>query len=154
MNEEAKTQMTVNTAGAPAPGIVKPCWKSLFVFTTYAHITTFTVALLLTLGSGIVTPALAYFLGLVFDSFVDYTTGKITGEALVRKVSVDALYLVILGSVSWILKGSFFSFWIMFGELQAKSARDKIYEGLLQKKMDWFDTRKSGINTMIPRLQA
>lgn len=64
------------------------------------------------------------------------------------------LALVGLGSASGLLNAGYFMFWILFGELQAKSARDKLFEGMLEKEMEWYDMRKSGIDTLISRLQT
>lgn len=40
---------------------------------------------------------------------------------------------------------------MLFGELQAKSARERLFDGMLNKDMEWYDKRKAGIDA---RLQA
>ena len=132
----------------------RPRWRSLFAFMNRAHHVPLLIALALSVMSGILIPTLAYILGKIFDSFTDYGSGKISSTTFTSTVSTNALYLVILGSMSWFLNSNYFMFWLFFGELQAKSARDKIYEGMLHKQMEWYDTRKAGINAMIPRFQT
>ena len=134
--------------------VVRAQWRSLFAFTTRTHILPLTVALLLSVGSGIVIPALALFLGRIFGFFSDFGAGKIGGSDLTQKVASNALILVGLGAASWFLNGTFFMFWLAFGELQAGSVRDKLFDGMLKKDMEWYDMRKAGVSALIPRLQT
>lgn len=129
-------------------------WRSLFNFTSRAHVLSLIIAICLSVASGIVIPALAIFLGKIFDKFAAYGAGTISGSDLTSEVSKNGLYLLGLGSASWLLNGSYFMFWLLFGELQAKSVREKLFDGMLQKDMEWYDMRKSGVNAMIPRLQT
>ena len=129
-------------------------WRSLFYFTSTAHVFPLVIALILSIASGIVIPALAIFLGKIFDTFSDFGAGTISGSDLTRQTSLNALYLLGLGTASWLLNGSYFMFWLLFGELQAKNVREKLFDGMLQKDMEWYDTRKSGVSAMVPRLQT
>ena len=129
-------------------------WRSLFAFTTKTHVLPLIVGLLLSVGSGIVIPALSLFLGRIFGLFSDFGAGKIGGSELTQKVATNALTLVGLGSISWFLNGAFFMFWLAFGELQAGSVRDKLFDGMLKKDMEWYDMRKAGVSALIPRLQT
>ena len=129
-------------------------WRALFNFTTKAHLFALVVAIVLSVISGIVVPTLAIFLGKLFDLFTKYGQGAISGHELVHKVSVYGLYLVGLGAGVILLNAGYFGFWLFYGELQAKSVRDKLFDGLLEKDMEWFDMRKAGVNTLISRLQA
>ena len=131
-----------------------PSWRALFSFTTTAHIIPLAAAIILSLASGIVIPTLAILLGKLFDQFTKYGEGAIDGHSLVHRISVYGLYLVALGSGAIFLNGGYFGFWLVFGELQAKSVRDKLFDGLLEKDMAWFDMRKAGVSTFLNRLQA
>ena len=133
---------------------VDATWKSLFAFTTKAHIPVLCAGLLLSTASGIVVPAFSYFLGKIFDTFADFGEGKTTGHDLVHKNTQFAIYLTGLGGVSWVLNGSFFVAWLVFGELQAQSARDQLFFSMLQKDMAWYDTIKAGIGASISRQQT
>ena len=136
------------------PKTVHARWRSLFAFARRAHTGPLLVALVLSIISGAIMPTLAIFLGWIFDSFTAYGAGTLDGDDLSRKVSTNAIYLVVLGGASWLLNGTYFTFWLVFGELQAKGARDKLFASMLEKEMAWYDMRKAGINAMIPRTQT
>lgn len=128
-------------------------WKSLLNFTNKSHYVVLFFALFFAAASGIVVPALAIFLGRIFDFFSEYGAGVASREDLLRNVAQYSIYLVLLGAVSWVLHAAFLICWLLFGELQAKSARDQLYSCMLEKEMEWFDMRKSGVNALMPRLQ-
>jgi hypothetical protein len=129
-------------------------WRSLFNFTSRTHVLPLAIAVLLAIASGIVIPGLAYFLGKIFNSFASFGANKLTGKDLVHKVTHDCIALAGLGSASWLLNGGYFMFWLFFGELQARNVRDKVFNGLLDKDIEWFEMRKSGIGALLPRLQT
>ena len=133
---------------------VRAGWRALFNFTSRAHAVPLVLGLLLSVASGIIIPALAIFLGKIFDSFTDFGGAGLSGSKLIKKVSVDGIALVGLGSASWLLNGGYFMFWLVFGELQAKNVRDKLFDGMLEKDMEWYDMRKAGVGAIIPRLQT
>ena len=131
-----------------------PGWRALFNFTTKPHLFPLLAAIVLSVASGVVIPALAILLGKLFDQFTNYGGGTIDGHGLVHKISGYGLYLVGLGSGAIFLNAGYFGFWLVYGELQAKSVRDKLFDGLLEKDMEWFDMRKAGVNTLLSRLQT
>jgi len=129
-------------------------WRSLFNFTARQHTGHLVFAIALSVASGVVIPGLAYLLGIIFDDFSDLGAGVITGEDLLSKVSTDVLYLVALGGASWLFNGAFFMAWIAFGEMQAKNARDRLYDNMLEKEISWYDRHRSGVSAMVQRLQT
>ena len=133
---------------------LRPHWSSLFIFTTKAHIFTLLAALVVSIISGLIIPTLALFLGMIFNSFTEYGTGSITGDKLLASVSRNVTYLAILASANYVLSSGYFILWLIFGELQAKSAHDKVYNDMLRKEMEWFDMRKAGVSALMPRLQT
>lgn len=134
--------------------VKRASWRSLFNFTSKSHLFPLLAALTLSVASGIIIPALALFLGKVFDSFTSFGAGAISGSSLIRKVSKNAVGLAGLGCASWLLNGCYFMAWLVFGELQAKSVRDRLFDGMLQKDMEWYDMRKAGVGALMPRLQT
>ena len=129
-------------------------WRSLFNFTSTKHTINLTAAVLLSMASGIIIPALAVFLGKLFDVFTSYG-GKHTSKSdLVKEVSANGIGLVALGCASGVLNATYFMSWLIFGELQAKTAREKLFDGLLDKNMGWYDTQKAGLETLMSRLQT
>ena len=129
-------------------------WGALFNFTTKAHILPLLIAILLSISSGIVVPALAIFLGKLFNLFTEFGTGKLSGSELVHKISTYDIYMLGLAGASMLLNAGYFGFWLYFGELQAKNVRDRLFDGLLKKDMEWFDMRTAGVNTLLSRLQT
>ena len=147
---EKTTRMNVDEESGHVKG---PRWASLFNFTLRSHLFALSMALILSFASGVIVPALAIILGRMFDIFTEYGSSQISGSDLVKKVSTYCLALVGLGAVSGILNAGYFMSWLLFGELQAKSVRDGLFDGMLEKDMEWYDMRKAGIDTLIPRLQ-
>lgn len=132
----------------------KPSWRFILHFTLRIHLIPLAVALILTALSGVIIPAVAIILGKAFDTFAQYGSNKITGPDLVEQISWYAVALTVLGFAGGILNGGFFTIWISFGELQAKSAREQLFNEMLEKEIGWYDLRRAGINTLISRLQT
>ena len=124
-------------------------WRDLFTFTSKSHIVILIMALILSIASGIVIPALAIFIGKIFDQFTRFGREEISGPDLRRKVSTYGLALLGLGCVSGLLNALYFSFWMIFGELQAKSARERLFDGMLDKDMEWYDSHKAGTDARL-----
>lgn len=129
-------------------------WKALFYFTTKPHLVPLSLGILASIVSGLASPAQAILIGRAFQQFSSYATGALTGTELLTKETEYVFYLLGLGCVGWIVEFFFFGFWLAFGELQAKSARDRLFTGLLERDIEWYDMRKNGIGALIPRLQA
>lgn len=131
-------------------GVQTVPWKALFFFTTKSHLTCLFVGLAAALTAGGITPAQSYLLGKAFNAF----TNSDSPSAVLTSVTKYAIYLLALGVGSWIVHFVFFSAWLAFGELQANSARERLFLGMLDKEIEWYDMRKNGIGALIPRLQA
>ena len=56
-------------------------------------------------------------------------------------------------SASWLASSTFYALFLVFGELQARSARERMFEALLQKDIAWYDTRKGGVAALLPTIQ-
>ena len=127
-------------------------WRALFSFTRQSHTLTLIIAIVLSIVSGVIIPATSIFLGLAFNAFTDFGAGQLSGHELLHKVSIQSIALVALGGANWALTGGHFMFWLVFGELQAQSVRDRLFDGLMEKDMSWYDMRKNGVGALIPRL--
>ncbi len=146
--EELPTSSPASSATATSK------WKSLFNFSSRHHAPILIIALFLSAAAGITGPALAIFFGKIFDSFSAYGSGAADGAMLTRKVSDNAIALCVLGCTVWVLKGGYFGLWMVFGELQAKNARDRLFQNLLEKDLEWYEMRTSGVGALLPRLQT
>ena len=131
-----------------------PGWLQLFAFTSRAHLFPLTLALILSVASGVAVPIVAVLLGKLFDCFTEFGAGNFSGPELVAKVSHWAIALTALGCASGVLNAGYFMLWLSFGELQAKNARDSLFQGMLEKDMEWYDMRKDGVAALIQRLQT
>lgn len=129
-------------------------WRALFYFTTKKNLPLLACGVALSLIAGAVEPAQAFIMGKFFDGFTQFATGKLKGDAFVEHEKKWIFYLLALSAASWI--GNFLDYaaWMAFGELQAKSARDRLFYGLMEREIEWYDMRKNGIGAMLPRLQA
>ncbi|KAG9949804.1 putative ABC transporter, partial [Aureobasidium melanogenum] len=125
-------------------------WRALFFFTTKSHLTCLFIGLAAAIAAGGITPAQSYLLGKAFNAF----TNSSSPSAVLSSVTNYTIYLVALGVASWLVHFVFFSAWLAFGELQANSARERLFLGMLDKEIEWYDMRKNGIGALIPRLQA
>ncbi|KZF26266.1 P-loop containing nucleoside triphosphate hydrolase protein [Xylona heveae TC161] len=128
-------------------------WRALFRFTSLSDALWLSFAVLLSIISGMIVPALAFVLGKTFNSFADFGAGRIDGSTLRQRVSHDCTVLAGLGSASWLLNGSYLMFWVCFGELQARSARERIFASLSTKNVEWYDMESNGTGALLPRMK-
>lgn len=128
-------------------------WKALFGFTTKKHIPMFCAALLVAVIAALTLPAMAVLFGLIFRQFAEYASAKITGPVLLHNASKYCLYLTAVCTVCWFANSVYFALFLAFGELQARSARERIFDALLRKDMKWYDTRQSGVAAFLPSVQ-
>ena len=129
-------------------------WRDLFNYTSKTHSVILVLALIISVASGMIVPALALFFGKIFNYFTRFGGGQISGLNLKQDVSTYACYLVGLGCASGLLNACFYMLWMIFGELQAKGAREKLFNGMIEKDMEWYDRRTAGISTHSSRLQS
>ncbi|RHZ60109.1 ABC transporter ATP-binding protein [Aspergillus thermomutatus] len=127
---------------------------SLFGFTTKKHVPTLSLATVFALLASSVTPIFAILLGDIFNSFTSFGSGDISGDDLLRKVARHGIALSGLGIASWVLNGAYFSLFIVFGELQVSNARTRLFEELLGRDQEWFETQKDGTKAFFSYLQA
>jgi ATP-binding cassette subfamily B (MDR/TAP) protein 1 len=128
-------------------------WKVLFGFTTRKHIPMLISGILIAIFAAATLPAMAVFFGLIFRQFSDYGAGKITASELLHNASNLCIYLTALCIACWFANSIYFSVFLAFGELQARSAREKIFNHLLQKNLEWYDMRENGTAAFLPSVQ-
>ena len=135
-------------------GEITTTWRSLFSFTTRQHAPAIVFIVLSTIASGALKPVAAIFFGYSFTSLSKYGSGIITAPEVVHEVSIWSIALCVLGVASWFFEGLFLLSWMLFGELQAKSVREKLFVGMLEKDMEWYDLREDGIGSLLIRIQT
>lgn len=129
-------------------------WKVLFGFATRKHLPVAFCALLSAIVAAVTLPAMAILFGLIFRQWADYGSGKISGPEVLDNISTLCIYLAGVCAVCWFANSLYFSLFLAFGELQARSARERIFSTLLRKDLEWYDTRENGIAAFLPSLQA
>jgi ATP-binding cassette subfamily B (MDR/TAP) protein 1 len=63
------------------------------------------------------------------------------------------LILTRIIALNWMANSFYFFFFLTFGELRARGARNRIFDALIKKDMAWFDTRETGIAAFLPAIQ-
>jgi ATP-binding cassette subfamily B (MDR/TAP) protein 1 len=71
----------------------------------------------------------------------------------IRNVTKLCIILASVGTLNWIVNSFYFFFLLVFGELQARSGRDRVFDALIKKDMTWFDMRETGIAAFLPTVQ-
>jgi ATP-binding cassette subfamily B (MDR/TAP) protein 1 len=128
-------------------------WKALFGFTTKKHFPILSGALLSAFIAAATLPVFAIIYGRIFRDYTDYGAGKVSSSGLRHSVTRYCLILTGIASLNWMANSFYFFFFLTFGELQARSARNKIFDALIRKDMAWYDTRETGIAAFLPAIQ-
>ncbi|KAK4953488.1 ATP-dependent permease, partial [Elasticomyces elasticus] len=146
--DESPATATGDETSQPAP------WKALFYFTTHSNLLPLISGIFFAIATGLISPTNSFLLGKIFDGFASLGSGKLTIDEF-WKTELRYIYgTLAVGGASWLLHSLFFTSWLIFGELNAKNARDRLFKGLLAKDIEWYDMRLNGIGAMLPRLQV
>ncbi|KAI5370888.1 putative Type 1 protein exporter [Septoria linicola] len=129
-------------------------WRSLFAFSTRRFLPVLIAGIIVSLAAGATGPAQNLIAGELFEGFTLFASGSVTPDELMKRETKYILYMVALAGASWVLHSLEFMLWLSFGELQAASARDRLFHGLMAKETEWYDLRKNGIGAQLPRMQA
>ncbi|KAI7537045.1 putative ABC transporter, partial [Hortaea werneckii] len=132
----------------------KAPWKALFFFTTKANLPILISAVICSIACGAIMPIEAFITGKIFDGFSSFALRKTGATEFLDHQKKYVVYQVALSGASWVFHSCEFMLWLAFGELQAKSARDRLFHGLLEREIEWYDMRKNGIGALLPRLQT
>ncbi|KIW94749.1 uncharacterized protein Z519_04726 [Cladophialophora bantiana CBS 173.52] len=128
-------------------------WKSVFTFTAKAHLPILLGAIIFSAAAGCLQPTMAFFFGKFFDTFSDFAAGKTDGSTFMER-SLSSLYVLFgIGGATFVLKGTLFSLWLVFGEMQARSIRELLFQSLLDRGMEWYEARTTGVGTLLSRVR-
>lgn len=151
-NQDQKFESSAHATVEDEAVAQKASLRSVFNFTTREHTVALTISVLLATAVGIIKPAIAIFSGKVFNDLTNFGAGNSDATDLLSGVSKWCLVITVFGVISWILNAIFFSMWLRFGEMQAKSAREKLFASMLKKEMSWYDLRSEGIGALLSRI--
>lgn len=129
-------------------------WRSLFTFTNRQHAPYVVFAVVSSLAAGIPQPISAIFYGKIFSDLAKFGGGSASGQDTLRNISIWCIALTLLGVVTWVVQGGCLFSWMLFGEVQAKSVRKAMFEGMLDKDMEWYDLCKDGIGSLLIRIHT
>lgn len=129
-------------------------WKALFGFTTTSHVAVLISALASAAAAAATLPIFSIMYGRIFGAYSDYGAGKTDGDELLSEITRLCIIMTGIAAASWILNSVFFFLFLLFGELQARSARTRIFDVLIRKDMTWYDMRESGITAFLPTIQT
>jgi ATP-binding cassette subfamily B (MDR/TAP) protein 1 len=133
---------------------MKPGWKSLFGFTSKKHLPTLILGSCFALVASCVTPALAIFLGNVFDSFTSFGARQSSAQELRDSIVSNCFGMVGLGVAGWFLNGAYYALFVAFGELQASGIRGNVFIELLKRDIEWFEAQREGSGAFLSGIQA
>ncbi|TVY40590.1 Alpha-factor-transporting ATPase, partial [Lachnellula subtilissima] len=129
-------------------------WRSLFAFTNRQHTGYLVLSLISSIGAGIPQPTSAIFYGYIFSDLAKYGSGNASGRDTLNNISIWCIALTVVGVVAWVLQGGSLSSWMIFGEVQAKTVRQAMFEGMLEKDMEWYDLREDGVASLLVRIHT
>ncbi|OQU95995.1 hypothetical protein CLAIMM_02139 [Cladophialophora immunda] len=128
-------------------------WRSIFKFTAKAHLFILLPATATSAAAGCLQPAMAFFFGKFFDTFSDFAAGKTDGSTFMDR-SLGSLHALLgLAAATFVFKGTLFSLWLVFGEMQARSIRELLFQSLLDREIEWYEARTTGVGTLLTRFQ-
>ncbi|KAJ3571904.1 hypothetical protein NPX13_g5224 [Xylaria arbuscula] len=132
----------------------KSSFRDLFVFTTWRDCWLLAAGLIGALLSGAFMTSMSILLGRIFAVITQFGSGHLTGAETAAQVSSWCVLLAVVGGAGFLVNFAFMFSWVAFSELQARSIRNSIFRGLLEKDMQWFDTQQDGIASLLVRIQT
>jgi ATP-binding cassette subfamily B (MDR/TAP) protein 1 len=154
MRAKREASSSDGISGQRSNADISPSWKSLFGFTTRRHLPTLVIGIFFALVASCVAPALAIFLGNVFDSFTSFGAGQIDAGGLRQKIIRNCLRMIGLGAAGWFLNGAYFAIFVAFGEMHASEIRSQVFLELLKRDVEWFEARGEGSGAFLSGIQA
>jgi ATP-binding cassette subfamily B (MDR/TAP) protein 1 len=127
-------------------------WKDLFTFTTRKHLFIAVPAVVFSAAGGLTLPINSYLIGRIFRAFSNYSIGQFDASELKNEIRRFNIYTVILGSGSWVFNSLALTLWLIFGDLQARNARSRLFNSMIHRDIAWFDKRQDGVGALVTRL--
>ena len=131
----------------------QPRLESLFAFTQRSHRIILALAIFGDIVSGAVFPIFALLLGDSFKALSDYGAGSASVQELNDAVVQNVTLLAVFAFATWISHTAFFTFSQTFGEMQVRTARRRVFNGLINRHVASFDMLGDGTSNAIFRLQ-
>lgn len=136
------------------PAGPRASWKHLFAFTRARHWTSLIPAIVASCAVAGFKTSLAVSMGLFFQIAADFAIGDLSGPDTLKQGTDLCVVLCGLGAGHWLANTVFLSTWVVFGELQARSVREQMFDTLLDKKMAWYDAQADGMSSLLVRIET
>jgi len=138
----------------PQVEVIQSSFRDLFAFTRRHHVPV--------MGCAFFTAALvagarttyAVLTGKIFDVVTRFGAGLLSPEQFMSELSKWAGYMCLLGLGMWAVSSIDMSLWVLTGELRARTARERIFTSFLHKSMAWYDSRDSGMSSLMVGIQT
>ncbi|KAF1941570.1 multidrug resistance protein 2 [Clathrospora elynae] len=153
-NDTDEHEKTATQENEKQKYISQVSWKALFGFTTRQHMPVLIGGVLSAFIAALTMPIFAVVYGLIFREYTDYGAGKTDSNKLMSNINKHCIILTGIATVTWIANSVNFFFFLTFGELQARSARQRMFNALIQKDMTWYDIRETGVAAFLPTVQS
>ncbi|EPE27653.1 P-loop containing nucleoside triphosphate hydrolase [Glarea lozoyensis ATCC 20868] len=131
-----------------------PSWRCLFSFAKRKHIPTAISAAAWSIASAASQPVTAILYGKLFTEITGFGLGRLTAQQFLHNVSTWCIAVAITAGCCWVVNGASLSSWMIFGELQGKSARSRTFSSMLEKELQWYDLKEDGIGSLLVRIQT
>lgn len=129
-------------------------FKHLFSFTRWNHAGLLIAAVIASAAFASIKSVQSIILGKIFDVVSNFGAGHRSGNETMDQISHWGLILLGMGIGNWAASTAFLALWVIFGELQANSVRQGIFQSLLSKKMSWYDSLDQGVSSLLVRIQT
>lgn len=150
----SSTFAKASVRGSSAVTTAKSKWKHLFAFTRWSHSAVLALAVLSSCACAALKTALAVILGKIFDIVAAFGNGTKSGPETLSEVVRFCIILVLLGVAQWAIESAFLGTWIMFGELQAQSTRNTLFQDLISLRNSWYDSFPQGTSSLAVSVQT
>ena len=108
----------------------------------------------MTILAGFLKPSLAIFLGKIFTAMAYFGSGTANAKETLHEISIWCIALAALGFAIFLCEGGMLAGWIVFGERQARTVRQRMFTAMLDKDMEWYDLREDGMGSFLIRIQT
>ncbi|KAI8937803.1 hypothetical protein NX059_005500 [Plenodomus lindquistii] len=152
-NGTDESEKQSNNVDEQSDYVLRVGWKALFTFTNRKQVPMLAGAVLCAVLAAVTMPAFAIVYGLIFGKYTEYGAGQISSSEMMGSISKYCIVITGLATLNWISNSFYFFAFLTFGETQARSARNKIFEALIDKDMAWYDTREAGVSAFLPAIQ-
>jgi ATP-binding cassette, subfamily B (MDR/TAP), member 1 len=117
-------------------------WKHLFKFTQVKHLPALLPAICCSFIAGATKPVMTIYIGKFFTAFGGYTAKQVSLDDFKDRTLTSIYGFIVIGVATLAAKGGSTACWMIFGEMQARQIREQLFEGLLEKDLEWFDMRE------------